>query len=97
VKQKTWNELLDRFDPSTHACLCRLARDPRTRYLVVFENVTLDSSHLGDASALAIGPGHTYTDLHQVEGKWLNDLPSMRQHPQYYVDVRDKKTLEAKK
>jgi hypothetical protein len=66
----------------------RLPRRPETTHLVYFENTVLDSSHLGESSVLAIGPRHTYQSLTDVEGKWLNDLPSQRQYPQFWCDVK---------
>jgi len=56
-------------------------------HLVVFQNVTLDSSHLGDETILAIGPKMTYKTLAEIEGRHLHDLPSQRQYPQAYVDL----------
>jgi hypothetical protein len=56
-------------------------------HLVVFQNITLDSSRLGDETILAIGPAMTYKTLAEVEGRHLYDLPSQRQYPQAFVDL----------
>ena len=52
--------------------------------LIVFENMQMDSSSFAARSVVAYGPGCTYKSPADVEGKWLNDLPSQRQHPTYF-------------
>lgn len=53
------------------------------RGLVIFMNHQMDSSAFGSCTALAYGSGCTYTSPQEMEGKWLNDLPSQRQYPEY--------------
>lgn len=84
MKELTWQELLDLFDDTVHDALQKLRDSDGVDGLVVFENVNLSSSAIGKRTALAYGPDCTYHELDDVEGKYLNDLPSQRQEPRYY-------------
>jgi len=72
------------FDQGVWDRLRALAVEDATTHLVVFENHNFSSTRLGDKTAVVLGPGHTYETLDDVDGKWLNDLPSMRQYPVAY-------------
>jgi hypothetical protein len=54
--------------------------------LISFENQQMDSSSFGVRTQVAYGPGCTYKKPEDVEGKWLNDLPSQRQYPVSYAE-----------
>ena len=82
-------QLLALMDESVQGRVVTLARNPGTTQLVFFENQVLDSSHLGESSIVAIGPSCTYKTLTEVEGKWLHDLPSQRQHPMFWCDAKE--------
>ena len=56
-------------------------------HLVVFQNITMDSSQFGAETVVAIGPTMTYKTLAEIEGRHLHDLPSQRQYPQEFVDL----------
>jgi hypothetical protein len=83
VKPITEEELLDMFDPEVRDRLLALAYKPGIKGLIVFENLMMDSSAFGSRTAVAFGPSCTYQKPDDVVGKWLNDLPSQRQHPQH--------------
>lgn len=80
MKQLTKVELLDLFDPAVHGTLAWWMQMPGVEALVVFENVMMDSSAFGERTATPVGARFTFTSVEACEGKWLNDLPSQRQH-----------------
>jgi len=75
------------------ADIVRLARDPGTEALVLFENVQMDSSQFGRQTVMCVGPERTYKSVAEIEGRWLGDLPSERQYPGFWTDTRDKAAL----
>lgn len=87
MKKITMDELLTQFDASVHDALRALAEKPGTSHLVVFENQMLDSSALGQRSALRIGPACTTKTLDEAARGWLGDLPSQRKYPTAYVEL----------
>ncbi len=82
--QISLRQMLALMDESVRNRVVALARQPGTTHLVFFENQMLDSSACGQSTVLAIGPSGTYKTLADVQGKWLHDLPSQRQYPQYW-------------
>lgn len=82
MKKITEAELLEMFDPEVHDRL-RASLDKHDG-LVVFENQAFDSSQFGARSALPYGPEASNKRLEDLEGKWLNDLPSQRQYAVAY-------------
>ena len=85
----TLTRLLGRFHESVwDKILAQAAREDVT-HIVVFENLDLCSSRLGDRTALAVGPGCTTTTVEEAASRWLHDLPSMRQYPVAYANVED--------
>lgn len=52
--------------------------------MILFRNVTLDSSELGRCSALPYGPGCTYKTLEEIGGRPIGDVPSRFQYPESY-------------
>lgn len=62
---------------------------PDAEAVVHFENVTLDSSSLGAKTAVIVGPGREIDSVAACEGRWLNDLPSQRQHAQGYLPLSE--------
>lgn len=79
----TWSkeEFLAQFDPEVHPRINALLERPDVHGLILFENPNFDSSAFGERTAVIFGPGCTYKSAGEVEGKWLNDLPSQRQYP----------------
>jgi hypothetical protein len=75
-------DLMGMFDSSVHSALEQLARD--ARYIVVYENLNLWSSRLGERTALRVGPGCSVPSLERAFEIWLGDLPSERQYPVAY-------------
>lgn len=51
-----------------------------TETIVVYQNQCLDSSRVGELSAMAVGPGRSYTLDEAIKGH-LGDLPSQRMYP----------------
>lgn len=89
LKQLTAVEFLGKFDPTVHARIIELAKTPDAIALAVFENITFDSSLFGQRTAYVVGPNNTFKTLEQIDGKWVNDLPSQRMHATSYVTVAD--------
>jgi hypothetical protein len=87
ISQISLNQMLALMDESVRDRVVALAHNPGITHLVFFENQALDSSHLGESSVVAIGPENTFKSLADIEGKWLHDLPSQRQYPQFWCDV----------
>ena len=85
----TLDQLLSRFDESVHDKILAQAARSDVTHIVVFENLDLCPSRLGDRTALAVGPGCTTTTVEEAAGRWLHDLPSMRQYPVAYANVED--------
>ena len=84
MEKITFEELLEEFDPSVHDAIERLSE--KARHIAVMENVQLDSSAVGEKSALGLGVGFTYETPEAVEGKHLGDLPSQRKYPVRYAE-----------
>jgi len=82
-------QMLALMDESVRGRVVALARNPGTTQLVFFENNLLDSSSRGQSTVLAIGPSCTYKTIAEVQGKWLHDLPSQRQYPQYWCEAKE--------
>lgn len=91
LKQCSWSEFLELFDPSVHDRLRECARRDGVSHLVCFEVLDLWSSHLGQRTAMTVGPGCTYKDLDAVREGRLGDVPSRFQYPTVYVDVAEVK------
>jgi hypothetical protein len=81
IKDITLDALIALFDPSVHDRLRELAKRETVSHLVVFEVLDLSSSQLGHRTAVAIGPGCTYTQLYQIKNQRLGDVPSRFQYP----------------
>lgn len=83
IAEITLPELLDRFDVDVRERVKDLAlRSPDVAAIVVMENRQLDSSCLGQRSALAVGPGCTYKLEDVVQANFrLGDVPSRFQYP----------------
>jgi hypothetical protein len=87
LSQISLGQLLALMDERVRDRVLALARKRGTTHLVFFENNLLDSSHLDESSVVAVGPTNTFKSLSEIEGKWLNDLPSQRQYPQFWCEV----------
>jgi hypothetical protein len=37
---------------------------------------------------MAVGPDNTYKNLEEIDGKHLNDLPSLRQYPVAAIELK---------
>ena len=63
--------------------------------VVMYGNLDLCSSRLGDRSVMLVGSGCTYSLDKALEGH-LNDLPSQRQYPVMYAYVTPNLIIEAR-
>lgn len=86
MKQITPAEFLDRMHPATHAAIAGAIRTTHATHVVLMECHDFSSSHLGERTALCVGPECTYT-LESIKGHHLHDLPSMRQYPAAYCEA----------
>lgn len=80
----TLSGLMDLMDKSTYKQIGKLAADPTTTALVLYENNNLSSSSMGERTVMVVGKGRTYSDLKTALAGHLGDLPSRRQYPAYY-------------
>lgn len=84
------SEFIALFDPSVHSALLdSLRRYPDAIAMVEFENMDMCSSHLGDRSAMLVGPSNTYKSVNECDGRWLNDLPSQRKYANRWCLAED--------
>ena len=86
MKKITMEELVGEFDPSVSDALWEKWRREEVDGMVVFENLDMCSSHLGEKTAMIVGPECTYKSVAECEKKWLNDLPSMRKYAVRYAE-----------
>jgi hypothetical protein len=90
MKQINAMELMALFDETVRHALWQVARSkPGIDAVVVFENVDLCSSHLGERTAVIVGPACIFPSVEFCAGKHLNDLPSVRQYPQCWCPAAD--------
>lgn len=84
TKHATLEGFLAQFDESVHeAVASRLLKDG-VDGVVMFENVTFDSSQCGARSALPYGPGCSTLKVLPGPEEHLHDLLSQRQYPTAY-------------
>lgn len=79
------SKFLAQFPKNLRSKILGMAEKYQADFIVMFENVMLDSSHCGDRTACAVGPANTFKTLEELEGRWLGDLPSRRLYPQNYM------------
>jgi hypothetical protein len=90
LKQITLLELLALFDESVHAQINALAHsDPEDLALVVFENLDMSSSALGERSVLIVGPNRTYKTPEACEGQRIGDVPSRFKYATQFCRLRE--------
>lgn len=85
MREEPFCKMLEDFGESIHQRLKDTFLSDETEGFVVFECVQMDSSHFGERTAVVFGPHRTLKRPEDAEGKWLNDLPSQRQYPSYFV------------
>ncbi len=74
------DDYLALFDPSVHADIRRTLSRIDVTGAVCFENLQMDSPHLGERASLVVGPGCTYTLASACSGR-LGSVPSRFQYP----------------
>ena len=91
LQSLSWAEFAEKFDPEVHKLLIESRQRPGVVALVLFENQQMDSSKFGNRSALRVGPSCSTKTVEELDGKWLFDLPSVRQYAvAYTTDVPPK-------
>lgn len=96
IRKMTRQEFIEHVIPShdyetskrlgfLHSVEEMLRRQTKATAIVLFENINMCSSNFGFNKALAVGPGLTFPSVESCEGKWLNDLPSVRLYPIAWV------------
>jgi hypothetical protein len=63
--------------------------NPGATAVVLFRNQQMDSSSFGQQTIMVVGPECTYKSVEEVDGKWLNDAPSQRQHAIAWCDAAE--------
>ena len=96
MKEITWKELLSLFDPIVHDALTNPPASIGATHMVVFENLQLDSSHIGERTGVFVGTNCDFKTLAQVNGRWLKDLPSQRQYPVAFAAIPSQEVSEFK-
>lgn len=89
IKQVVSSEFFKLLDPSVHEAVRQAITRCQATAVVLFENVDLCSSHLGERTAMVVGPTCTYKTVADCEGHHLHDLPSMRQYPQVWCPAEE--------
>lgn len=96
IKYLSQSEFIERIIPSKEfvtskrlafvEAICSMLNNlPSATHVVLFENLTMDSSTFGTGKCLAVGPGLTYPNVEACEGKWLNEMPSQRLYPVAFI------------
>jgi hypothetical protein len=67
-------------------------RFPDDTHAVIFVNLDFSSSQFGHWTVMVVGPTETYKTLTDIDGSWLHDLPSQRQYPSAYVELKGGKS-----
>ena len=81
IKLITMDELLAKFDPRTRPAIQMLPKkQPTATHIALFENLQMDSSAVGQCTAVLVGPENTFKTLEAIDGGHIGDLPSQRQH-----------------
>lgn len=80
---KSLGDYLALFDAEVRPKIVEMLARDDVAGAIGFENVNMSSSRCGERTSVIYGPGCTYKSLDDVKGKWLYDLPSQRQYPQY--------------
>lgn len=73
-------EFLDLFEDDTQEKICQQIIHYDATHVVLAENIDMCSSQFGKRTAMLVGPNNTYKTVEECEGKWLGDLPSVRQY-----------------
>ncbi len=85
VEKLDWCTFLALFDESVHGAVTAARLAQGTSALVAFENMALDSSRMGERTAMRVGPGCSYT-LEEAVKSHLGQTPSVFQYPRAYTD-----------
>jgi hypothetical protein len=80
VKELNWTDFVAKFEPEVHGKLSNARQTQGTDALVLFENLDMCSSHLGERTALRVGPGCSLS-LEQAAEQHLGSVPSIFQYP----------------
>jgi len=83
----TLSELYKMFHKSVHSDLDAKIVKTRAEYVVVFENLQMDSSNFGHRSALMIGAQCENKTIDDIRERRLGDVPSRFQYPVHYAKV----------
>lgn len=88
MEEITLEEFLGHFDPEVRSKVLTLAK-LNPQYLVEFVNHNFDSSRFGAKTAVCVGPEFAISSIDSLPGKFIGDLPSERQYPQYFVNLME--------
>lgn len=90
MKELTKEEFFKLMGPEVHDLIWETAkRYPDAEGFVLFENLMMTASNFGHRTAVVAGLGHTFKSIEFCEGKWLNDLPSTREHAVSFVKMNN--------
>lgn len=88
IKRVAFKEMLKELEPEVVIGVKSMAEKTAATGLVLFRNMDMSSSNFGCSSIVAIGPTCTYKTVEDCEGTYLNDMPSQRQYPELYCEVK---------
>jgi hypothetical protein len=83
-KEITRQGFIDLFAKSMHAQIAAHIDRPGVLGVVCFECLQMDSSHCGERTALVYGPACTYTNLEDVLGGHLGEVPIRFKYPTHH-------------
>jgi len=69
------------FDEEVHVQIKEMLERKDTVGMVMFENLDLTSSHIGERTAMIVGPNYTYKSVAECQGRHLGQVPSVFQYP----------------
>ncbi len=87
LEKITLDALVEMFAPSVQDRIREMAAREDVTHLVVFTNIDMSSSHLGDMTAVIVGPGCTYKTLDEIKDSHLGQVPSVFQYPTHYAEA----------
>jgi len=96
MKEVSIPEFFELFDASVHAEILNRVSSYQATHLVCYEVQALDSSCLGDRTAMVAG-GQASSTFEEASTGRLGDVPSRFQYPTYYAVLNGDIKAEAKK
>ena len=88
-KETTLGEIVDKMHESVRQNLAVAVAINRATHVVLFENLDLCSSMIGQRTVMCIGPGCVYKTVEETHNRHLGDVPSRFQWPTLWAPVEE--------